>query len=162
MVFCILILIQLWISPLLYTNEILSVKKKKRQKSQKYITSKENFSNFVFYYSDTEAHLYLNDFCQLSSTLQVQKKKYEIWNWVHHIFSTHFQYYWYMYEEKYEFQLYLYAKKGKKVPLHPLCNQIISNFSPFFFSVFWEMKSRVVLRWVVIKKTPIKMERMLN
>ena len=53
-------------------------KKKKRQKSQKYITSKENFSNFVFYYSDTEAHLYLNDFCQLSSTLQVQKKKYEI------------------------------------------------------------------------------------
>ena len=64
--FCILILIQLWISPLLYTNEILTVKKdetSKVTKSNLFYKKMVFFANFVFYNSDTQqAHLYLNDF----------------------------------------------------------------------------------------------------
>jgi len=65
-------------SSLVIHQRNFNCKKKKSQKVTSF-TRKIFFANFVFYNSDTQqAHLYLNDFCQLSYTLQVQKKKNEI------------------------------------------------------------------------------------
>ena len=125
-------------SSLVIHQRNFNCKKKKSQKVTSF-TRRKNFffANFVFYNSDTQqAHLYLNDFCQLSYTLQVQKKimRFKI---EYTIFSVlTFSTIDICMKKNTNFNSIFTQRKVKNVPLHPICNQIISNFSPFFFSVF--------------------------
>ena len=148
------------ISPLLYTNEILTVKKKETSKSHKnnLLFLRKKFANFVFYNSDK--HIYISTiFAHCRLPYKVQKKE----KWDFKMSTPYFQcslsvLLIYVWRKKYEFQFYLSPQQGK---IPPMCNQIISNFRPSI-SHFFEKgnKKSFCVEW--LQKTPIKMERMLN
>ena len=135
----------------------------KRQKSQKAtsFTRKCFFPNFVFYNSDTQqAHLYLNDFLPIvvyPTSTKDKKMRFKIEYTIFSVltFSTidicmkNFN------------SIFTQRKVKKKSPFIPCVIKLFPIFHLFFLSFLRnEIKSRFALSGY--KKTPIKMERMLN
>ena len=102
----------------------------------------------MFYNSDTQqAHLYLNDFLPIvvyPTSTKDKKMRFKI---EYTIFSVlTFSTIDICMKKSTNFNSIFTQRKVKKVPLRPLCNQIISNFSPFFLSFLRnEIKSRFAL-----------------